>query len=87
MIIKGNINSFVYFLIAYLYKFNRSCGDVTHFAKDCPEKQKRKREEDLPTVGMMDDRAIEDLDDERTNKRKKQNNTKLLKKKKLVIMK
>lgn len=71
-----------------MYKLIRSCGDVTHFAKDCPEKQKRKREEDLPTVGMMDDRAIEDLDDERTNnKRNKQNNKIIFKKKKLVIMK
>lgn len=69
------------------FKLNRSCGDVTHFAKDCPEKQKRKREEDLPTVGVMDDRAIEDLDDERTHNKHKKNNPKIFKKKKLIIMK
>lgn len=67
----------------------RSCGDVTHFAKDCPEKQKRKKEEDLPTVGIINDRAIEDLDDERIGyKRNKQNNnTQIVKKKKVVFMK
>lgn len=64
------------------------CGDVTHFAKDCPEKQKRKKEEELPTVGIINERAIEDLDDERTShKRSKQNNTQIFKKRKIVIMK
>lgn len=65
----------------------RSCGDVTHFAKDCPEKQKHKREEDSPTIGVMDDRAIEDLDEKTTYKINKQNNTNIIKKKKIVIMK
>lgn len=66
----------------------RSCGDVTHFAKDCPEKQKRRREEELPTVSLMDDRAIEELDDERiSHKRNKQNDHKIFKKKKLILMK
>lgn len=35
----------------------------------------------------MDNRAIEDLDDERSSKKHKQYNLKIFKKKKLVIMK
>lgn len=70
-----------------MYIIIRSCGDVTHFAKDCPEKQKRKREEDLPTIGIINDRSIEDLDDEQTNYKPNKQNSKMFKKKKLVIMK
>lgn len=64
------------------------CGDVTHFAKDCLQKQKRKREEDIATVGIMDDRSIEDLDDiQISRKHCIQNNTNIFKRKKPVIMK
>jgi len=72
----------------FTYNCIRSCGDVTHFAKDCPEKQKHKKEEDMPTIGIINNRVIEDLYDEQTSrKRKQQNNIQIFKKKKIVIMK
>lgn len=72
----------------YLLYIIRLCGDVTHFAKDCPQKQKRKREEDIATVGIMDDRSIEDLDDIQISRKQYiQNNTNIFKRKKPVIMK
>ncbi|XP_050541033.1 zinc finger CCHC domain-containing protein 9-like [Daktulosphaira vitifoliae] len=68
----------------------RLCEDVTHFAKDCPEKQNCKKEEYLPVVGLIDNKAIEELDCNQQKSRKDLsgfNGNKGLKKKKLVIMK
>lgn len=63
------------------------CGDVTHFAKDCAQKQKNKRDEDIATVGIMDNRSIEDLDDIQSSHKHIKNNTNIFKRKKPVIMK
>lgn len=42
----------------------RTCGDVTHLKKDCPRHQKRKKEEFEVTASLMNNEALDALDEE-----------------------
>lgn len=52
----------------------KECGDVTHLRKDCP-KVATKKEEDLITVGVRNDRNLESLEEDRATKKTPQAKT------------